>query len=332
MLSANAHNVQNQTVQTFLKGLFDYAGLFPPASLPLDQAIEEYAGYRTGADQWMIGPFVISASSLDQLDVYERFFDSSNPFRLSVLFRSELDPVKQVVTFQEDLAQVLDLERRQKKGVIGEMIEMRVQESIFSDPAQSISFVQTLQQIIQSSGSGVSSVFLEVMRGPAFNEQISRLADALINALPLEPRVGMKIRCGGMEESDYPSANELAEFIDTVAKRHVPFKATAGLHHPVRHFNSHAAVTMHGFLNVFFAAALSAALRLDMDTIRAIIAETDPNAFSFSPDAISWRNLSMGIEQLDFARQAIACSIGSCSFDEPRQDLENLGWLRAADQ
>jgi hypothetical protein len=42
-----------------LTGLIDYAGLFPPAKLSLDQAIRNYAAYRQCPERWMLGKFVI---------------------------------------------------------------------------------------------------------------------------------------------------------------------------------------------------------------------------------------------------------------------------------
>jgi hypothetical protein len=109
----------------------------------------------------------------------------------------------------------------------------------------------------------------------------------------------------------------------------VAFKATAGLHHPVRApqaltyaADSPRAVT-HGFLNVFLAAAF--AWHGDRD-LEPVLAETDPAAFRFD-DRAHWRDRSLDAAQVRDARREFAHSFGSCSFDEPVRDLEALGLL-----
>ena len=59
----------NASLRALLSGVVDYAGLFPPAGLPLDQAIRNYARYRQGSDAWMLGRFVIPAARLAEFGV-----------------------------------------------------------------------------------------------------------------------------------------------------------------------------------------------------------------------------------------------------------------------
>ena len=44
----------------------DYAGLFPPANLSMEQVIRQYHGYRCGNDRWALGRLVIPANRLDE--------------------------------------------------------------------------------------------------------------------------------------------------------------------------------------------------------------------------------------------------------------------------
>ena len=76
-------------------------------------------------------------------------------------------------------------------------------------------------------------------------------------------RARAKLRMGGVVAEAFPSQE--GGRVHSAAlwpERQLPFKATAGLHHPIRsrHPFTYAAVsasgTMHGFLNVLFAAAL----------------------------------------------------------------------------
>ncbi|MBY0373285.1 MAG: hypothetical protein K2Q23_04780 [Bryobacteraceae bacterium] len=127
-----------------------------------------------------------------------------------------------------------------------------------------------------------------------------------------------KIRCGG---DAVPSNEEVAEFIRECARLRLPFKATAGLHHAMR------TDEMHGFINVLTAAVL--AWHGFEDRLEAVIAERDPAAFSFNGDG-RWRDVRVKGTEIRAARREFIHAIGSCSFVEPVQDLEELGWLAYA--
>ncbi|HEV2719334.1 MAG TPA: hypothetical protein VG323_04885, partial [Thermoanaerobaculia bacterium] len=106
----------------------------------------------------------------------------------------------------------------------------------------------------------------------------------------------------------------------------VAFKATAGLHHPLRcvrpltYEPSSPRGTMHGFVNVFMAAAL-------LSRAEAILDDDDPRAFAFDDDTASWRGHNVLTGDLAKLRDGFAISFGSCSFEEPVNDLKELGWL-----
>ena len=138
-----------------------------------------------------------------------------------------------------------------------------------------------------------------------------------------------KIRTGGVKPDAIPAIADVAAFIVACADRRLPFKATAGLHHPVRapypltYESNPPRAVMHGFLNVFLAAAF--AWRGDRN-IEPILSETDPDAFHFD-DRAHWRDHSLDASQVRDARQNFAHSFGSCSFEEPVHDLQSLGLL-----
>jgi hypothetical protein len=138
-----------------------------------------------------------------------------------------------------------------------------------------------------------------------------------------------KIRTGGVKPEAIPSVAEVAHFIRSCANRPVAFKATAGLHHPVRaehpltYEPDSPRTVMHGFLNVFMAACFA---WHGARAIEPILAETDPTAFRFD-DRAHWRNQSLDAAQVRHARVNFAHAFGSCSFEEPVRDLEALGLL-----
>jgi hypothetical protein len=138
-----------------------------------------------------------------------------------------------------------------------------------------------------------------------------------------------KVRTGGITPDAIPSVDSVAAYIIECAERKLPFKATAGLHHPVRAAHrltyqpDACSAMMHGFINVFISAAFAWHGERE---IHPILSETDPSAFRFD-DRAHWRDLALSSEEIDESRRNFAHSFGSCSFDEPIEDLRILGWL-----
>jgi hypothetical protein len=139
--------------------------------------------------------------------------------------------------------------------------------------------------------------------------------------------VGLKIRCGGAEPTDVPDADEVAALIVAARNAGIPFKATAGLHHPIRHYDDGLDTEMHGFLNVFAASVLAAEHDLDRPAVRAILREETADNFRFLKDALAWRDLSVSLDDIRYARETLALSFGSCSFEEPIDHLRDLELL-----
>ena len=141
-----------------------------------------------------------------------------------------------------------------------------------------------------------------------------------------------KIRTGGPNSGMFPSALDLARFLTICAAAKVPFKATAGLHHPVRSVHRFTyepdspSGMMHGFLNVLLAAALVYSGGSENDAV-ATIEATSPDAFRFDDTGVSWHSQRLSTEQLKAARENFAIGFGSCSFEEPIADLRALGVL-----
>ena len=150
---------------------------------------------------------------------------------------------------------------------------------------------------------------------------------AVRGTAPPNVTVGAKVRCGGQAAGSTPSVDDLAAFVVAAHAHDVPWKATAGLHHPVRgvHGVSGGAVP-HGFLNLFVAGAALHAGVLDSARVAEVIAESEPRAFVVDPTHIAWRGVRVEAEQVGAARERCV-SFGSCSFDEPVNDLRELGIL-----
>ncbi|MGH9800532.1 MAG: hypothetical protein ACRD82_09225, partial [Blastocatellia bacterium] len=138
-----------------------------------------------------------------------------------------------------------------------------------------------------------------------------------------------KVRTGGVTADGFPSSSDLARFINTCADEDVPFKATAGLHHPLRSVNrltykpDSESALMHGFLNVFLAAAF-AQNGMDAARLAEMLEETSPGAFRFEEDCVYWRDEMLVVAHIRNARHLFSIAFGSCSFTEPIEDLQRL--------
>jgi hypothetical protein len=133
-------------------------------------------------------------------------------------------------------------------------------------------------------------------------------------------QLGGKIRCGGLNADAFPPDDAVAGFVRGCREHGVAFKATAGLHHPYRTRDEEIGVLQHGFVNLIAATIF--------EDVEAVVAETDPNAFSVGVDELRWRDERANREQVEEARGTFT-AFGSCSFTEPVEDLVAYGVLRA---
>src|SRR5262249_55594976 len=138
---------------------------------------------------------------------------------------------------------------------------------------------------------------------------------------------GLKVRCGGLERSAFPSTEQLAFVLTQCRDKRLALKATAGLHHPFRRLDPGLEVQAHGFLNVFGAGVLAHARGLPEEQVRAILEDEDPGHFSSDEASFHWQDVRATTAEIRAAREEAVISFGSCSFDEPRDDLRALGWL-----
>ena len=165
---------------------------------------------------------------------------------------------------------------------------------------------------------------------PAFWEVPSDRAEktiALIAELNSEnPTFGFKLRTGGVTADAFPTSVQIAKVLRSAAMQQVPIKFTAGLHHPIRQYRDEVRTKMHGFLNVFGAAVLAADHEWDEKQTSAMLDDEDAKSFQFENGVFSWRDWRIDLNRLKDRRKFVI-SFGSCSFDEPREDLRALSLL-----
>lgn len=313
----------------FLTHLIDYAGLFPPASLDLPTALENYRIYRVDPDAWMLGRFIVPATRLVETGTLAgKWFFPEDPWDFAVLGRGGADWKSFSAGVVADLAEITAFCKRYGEGVRLSVYETRLPAKSWEALAPIIG--ETLDAIDVLGGI---TPFLEAGAAPHEGETWKRTTLAIVDELGNDncsrfTPAGFKLRCGGTTPELFPTPDQVAWVIGLCRDRKVPLKATAGLHHPIRHFSQEVQAKMHGFLNVFGAGILAYTHALDRATLTAIIADEDAGHFDFDGEHFRWRDLTADSEAIAHARQVGMLSYGSCSFDEPREDLRTLGVLR----
>jgi hypothetical protein len=306
------------SLRTLLTGIIDYAGLFPPAKLPLDQAIRNYARYRQGSDAWMLGRFVIPAARLEDLEPYhEELFRIDPPFAFSVLGRGGATMKEFLAYLRDDLRDIAAFRKRHGERVAVDVLETRIPADL-ADPNRADSTLDLLK-IIRLFPAIDLFLFGEATGRPdGLLEQLARLSGE---------QIGFKLRCGGVEASAFPSSQQVADALRACLDAGVPFKATAGLHHPLPRFDAVLQTRMHGFINLFLASVLAHARHLPVEQIRQILDDDRAEHFLFTAKGVSWRKVRATTKEITAARREAVLSFGSCSFEEPCADLRALGWL-----
>ncbi|MDQ2681804.1 MAG: hypothetical protein M3Y21_12435 [Candidatus Eremiobacteraeota bacterium] len=300
-------------LQTAFGGLIDYAGLFPPAKLDMAQAVAEYDTARAGEHAWMLGRFIVPASRVDELT---QNLGDRHPFRLSVILDADTASNSWQTDAQHWLEELATRRADTNAGKI-EILEVPVPAlRALRDTFDSA--IGQLGMLLQGTALRDLSCFVELPRGDQWEALLPNSMAALART-----KLSGKIRCGGEVPTAFPSCEELAAFVHAAHDNGVAFKATAGLHHPIRAKNETTGLLMHGFLNLL-AAATFAQRGTPQHELASILAEPDPTAFRFKDDGFMWRNWTASTEDLTQMRRAGFYSYGSCSFDEPIADLTDL--------
>ena len=314
----------NASSKNLLDGIIDYAGLFPPAKLPMDEAFARFVAHRSSDDGWMLARFVCPADRLEELEALIPKADTlQRPIAVSVLGRGgdTLESFLEGANHDEKL--VTAFSSRLVDRVEVDAFEVRL-------PEAGGAAVAVNQAWLRLTGNGARSLtpFFEVSMLGDWRQRLPAAAAAVRDTdrkAGGHNRVGLKIRCGGLEASAIPEVPAVAAAIATCRAIGVPLKATQGLHHPFRRHDPELDAEVHGFINLFAASALAHVHDLPVRKLIDIVAETDPEAFVIVPDRFAWREFEATADQVGQARRAVLTSFGSCSFAEPRDDLRSLG-------
>jgi len=223
------------SAKALFSGLIDYAGLFPPAALDMRTAVANYARYRREEDAWMLGRFVLPAARLSEFEQAlpagdDHVNGSDQPWRLSVLVGPKLE---------DDMRALEEFAPRCDKHAVIDCVETKVASA----------------EDVKAAHARIGAATMTYYETP-LSPELPKLLDAIKD-------VGgrAKIRTGGLTADAFPSSEAVANFLMECAQRDLAFKATAGLHHPMRcvkpftYAEDSPSGAMHGFLNVALAAS-----------------------------------------------------------------------------
>jgi hypothetical protein len=301
------------SARALMAGAVDYAGLFPPARLPLADALAEYRRALAGADAWMLGRFIVPAAHLPLLaDAVARDADDGRGWSVSAIVREHME---------EDAAAVQAFNQRAaNQHVRVDTIECR--PSLLSSRGSSDGIAWLVKTF-----SPACTVYVEVGVGPTAPDDLRVVARHQLRA---------KIRTGGLAPDAFPAPASLVAFIESSRDVGVPFKATAGLHHAIRgsyplggEIGVHSA-TMHGFVNLMLATA-AVGDRLPTTTAAALLTRTDDTALVFDDTGVRWGDVELSVDAIDRMREAQCVSFGSCSFREPADEYRRFDRSHALD-
>lgn len=293
------------SLRILLEQVIDYAGLFPPASLNMRTCVANYSRYLHHPQSWALGRFVLPLARLEEF-VSAQVGTAPEPWHLSGIVSANA---------VSDLA-AADAFNRGACGAVIDAVEVRV-----STP-------QEIELVAKHQPQGTAA-FFEI--APESGEEL----------LPIVRRVGAfaKLRTGGVSADAFLSVEAMAAFLAQCAELGLPFKATAGLHHPLRgthpltyDANSPEAA-MHGFLNVLTAAAIAWETRgsVQLATLATCLADPERANWHFGEDALTWSGdeepVRIELDTLRAVRSKFALSFGSCSFEEPIQEMRELDLL-----
>ena len=300
------------SLKALLAHSIDYAGMFPPCSLGLEPALKNQAEYVRSPDTWMLGAFVLSTEQFDATKQLLSPFDAQHPLRVAALGPKTANTHSFLEALDNAETAIRSLSRHNVDLISISHLEMYLPHDV------DVASLQEARSIL-----GDLPVFWEAPPDRA-EETIALLAE--FNSDADSATFGYKLRTGGVTVDAFPASMQIAKALVTPATHQLPIKFTAGLHHPLRQYREEVETKMHGFLNVLGAAVLAAEHRWDTNQTAMMLEDENVDSFSFTDEFFAWREWRIDAKRLQYRRRFVV-SFGSCSFDEPREDLRALNLL-----
>jgi hypothetical protein len=326
------------SVRVLLARLIDYAGLFPPARLPMEEAFLEYRAHHGGPESWMLARFVCPAARLSELSPYVTGLPGgAPPFMVAALADRDDDAGAFPARLDEGLRLVMAFLERHRRRAAVDQIEMRLPAEVLA-PSSADAVAGFLAEIAGRLASGAPTPLLLAVEVPLAGRPREEVETAIAGVgAAARSQFGrrvvcLKLRCGGEVAAAVPSPGELAAALVAARECGLLLKATQGLHHPFRTHDPALGAPLHGFVNLLAAGLLARAHGLDEGAVADVLADETREDFAFSEDGLTWHGTRLTVDQIAAGRRFAIASLGSCSFAEPRDEARGLGLLAAPDE
>ena len=320
----NITNNISKSFKLFAGHLIDYAGLFPPASLDLKAAFRNYLSYLEKPNSWMLSRFIIPAKRLLELSalISEERIGFDKVLKFTVLGSGGINEMNFFNNLKSDIKSIQAFEHDFLNRVEIEVYDVRLPNEMQSDPdVKSIrQFIDHHYRMFEMGLDHPISIFYEVVP----DRDLHNIIKAVWYHNKFERVTGYKLRTGRADVSAIPSAEQISSAIEICRQYKVPMKFTAGLQHPVRHYDDNLKTKMHGFINVFTAGIFAFCHNISEELIIEIIEDEDPDDFSFKENSFAWKNLYIIPDEIRRARENFMISFGSFSLDMLMEDLSSI--------
>ncbi len=305
-----------------LGSCIDYAGTFPPAALPLDQALKVAAAFRRGGKHpWLLSKIALPLSDLTKLDaktLYEAGADGSS-WLYTALGTTAAAAADWLRTWEWDFRELRRCNQRGFNSSLRQWV-LAYETKVPADIADSdgVPLNDFLEKFAATTQLGVE-LFWELPVDATWHDRVSRTAERLAEWREerglSEWSPGLKFRTGG---ASAPKVEDLAHAVVTCTSHGLRFKATQGLHQAITHGDS------YGFVNLFGALALAQALgeeKFGRPAVVRCLSDERASAFRFVDQRFEWEDFSIDAEAIESARRRYGATFGSCSLEEPDDSL-----------
>ena len=314
------------SLHTLLDQSLDYAGLFPPASLPMAQATASFVQERQGTASVLIGRFVCPVSRVGELALAAPA--GERPLRIAAILRGGKTAGECLANLEADLAGLANFPGSAPGNCSVETLELKLPPDALAGSALR-KLLAAIVTLLDRQPGMARQIFLEVAPSSALADQLAQVAESgqtLRNTTAIA--LGYKLRTGGSDAASVPSIPLVAAALASARTHRLPMKCTGGLHHPLRGKNGGADHSMHGFINLLAAAALAHNRSAPLEELESVLAGEEPQHFTFGQAKLGWGSHSLDMAELESARNQLLVSFGSCFTDVPKAELRRLGWLK----
>lgn len=312
------------SLRTLLLQSLDFAGLFPPASLPMAQASAIFLRERAPQATGLLARFVCPVTKLGELAAATPA--GSPPMPVAAILRGGKTAGEFLANLEADLSGLATLPASGGDAFVADTLEVRI-------PADALPVV-TLRKVtaaiialLARQPGKARQLYLEIAPSPALAEQLAQMAEAgatLRDTTGIS--LGYKLRTGGSDAASVPSVPYVSAAIVAAHTHKLAMKCTGGLHYPLHGKHAGANHALHGFINLLAAAALAHNRQVPAETLETVLSEEQATAFAFGPESLRWRDLTLTAAELASARNQLLGSFGSCYTDTPLAELRRLGW------